>query len=90
MTIVSASIVLHDRFDRHLAVDLPEVSGGRFGLGNPQRDVLLGEQDLPVQVVDLRIIPVGDAQQPHAGPHKVVGDGGPESAAADQAHLGAL
>ena len=29
-------------------------------------------------------------EQPHAGPHQVVGDGGPESAAPDQADLRAL
>src|SRR5208282_2238338 len=73
--------------DLDRAVDQPELPRRGLCLGEIVPDVLLVEEDLPLQVVGLDEITVDDSQAAHSGPRQVVGQHGPERTAAAERDL---
>ena len=75
-----------DRLDRHRRVDLPELPRGGLGLGQVGGDVVLVEEDLPLEVVGLDEVAVDDPDVPDPGPDQVVGQHGPQGPAPADRH----
>ena len=71
-----------DRLDLDRAVDQPQLPRGGLGLGQVVADVLLVEEDLPLEVVGLDEVAVDDPEVPDARADQVIGQHGPECTAA--------
>ena len=76
--------VVDQTFDRDLRIDLVQLASRRLCLGQLIGDVLLIEQDLPLEVVEFEEVAIDDPQEPHAGPHERIRQHRPQRPAADQ------
>ena len=76
----------HDGFHFHLRVHLPQLFGSGDRLGQVPGDVLLVEENLPLQVVHFDVITVYDPDPAYSGSHQPAGDDRPQGSTTDDLH----